>query len=90
MNLGSGNETRVKDLAQIVVGITGSRSEIRYGPKRDWDKSDRRLASIERARKTLGYEPTMPFRRGLESVYAWLKGNRDIIEQTMRPEYWLW
>ncbi|MEM4735136.1 MAG: hypothetical protein QXS20_05400 [Candidatus Thorarchaeota archaeon] len=40
MNLGSGTETKVKDLAQMIIEITGSRSEIRYAPKRDWDKSE--------------------------------------------------
>jgi nucleoside-diphosphate-sugar epimerase len=90
MNLGSGTETRVKDLAQMVVEVAHSKSEIRYGPKRDWDKSNLRLASIEKARKLIDYEPKMPFKQGLENVYKWIVENKDNIERTMKPEYRLW
>lgn len=90
INLASGTETKVKDLAEMVVEITGSDSEIQYGPKRDWDKSNRRLASIEKAKQILGYEPEMPFREGLKNTYEWIRAHRADIERTMKPEYRLW
>lgn len=90
MNLASGAETKVKDLATQVVEVTGSTGGITYGEKRDWDKSGRRLASIEKARKLISYEPTMPFREGLESVHRWLQENREKIAQSVGPTAGLW
>ncbi len=57
MNLASGRETSVKELATYINEITGNPPETIFGPKRDWDKSNRRLASIEKAHKIIGYDP---------------------------------
>jgi nucleoside-diphosphate-sugar epimerase len=90
MNLASASETSVKHLAEQVVNVTGSKSKIIHVSKRSWDKSNRRLASIEKARRLIGYEPKMDFKQGLENVYEWLTENREKIEGTMPPEYRLW
>lgn len=90
INLGSGSETKVKDLAEWIVEITGSNSQIQYASKRDWDKSGRRLASIEKAKRIIGYEPKMDFREGLKRTYHWIRDNKESIEQTIRPDYRLW
>jgi UDP-glucose 4-epimerase len=90
MNLASGKETSVRDLAQKIKHVTGSASDIVYGPKRDWDKSNRRLASIEKARNLIGYEPKMDFMQGLENVHSWLKANYDNITKSVGPSAGLW
>lgn len=90
MNLASGTETSVKDLATMINEITGNKAGVVFGPKRDWDKSNRRLASIEKAKKLVGYEPKMDFRKGLESVHEWLKTNYDNIVDSVGPTADLW
>jgi nucleoside-diphosphate-sugar epimerase len=35
-----------------------------FAERRDWDKKNRLLASIEKARKMLGYNPNMDFKEG--------------------------
>lgn len=90
MNLASGTETSVKDLAKYVNEITGNTAETIYGPKRDWDKSNRRLASIEKARKLIGYEPSMDFKKGLENVRQWLLTNKENIIKSVGPTASLW
>ena len=90
MNLASGTETSVNKLATLVNEITGNSAGIRYTKKRDWDKSSRRLASIEKARKLVGYKPTMEYRAGVESVYKWLVENKELIVNSVGPNAGLW
>ena len=90
MNLASGKETSVNQLAALVNEITGNTAEVRYTGKRDWDRSNRRLASIEKARKLVGYDPKMDYRTGLESVYKWLIDNKRNIVDSVGPSAGLW
>jgi len=90
INLASGKETGIRELAETIVEITGSSGGITYGPKREWDKSNRRLASIDKAKRILGYEPTMNLRKGLENVYHWLVEHREDIERSVNPMNLLW
>ena len=54
INLASGTETKVSDVAEIVNGLTGNASGITYLPRRDWDKITRRRASIDFSKRTAG------------------------------------
>jgi nucleoside-diphosphate-sugar epimerase len=80
INLASETETKIIDLANWVNEITGNKAGIIFKPRRDWDKVIRRRASIEKAKKILGYEPKTDMKTGLRKVYEWIKENRDKIE----------
>jgi len=84
INLASGTETKIIDLAKMINEITGNKAGIIFKPRRDWDKAIRRRASIEKARKILGYEPKTKMRIGLEMVYQWFKENWKTIEKNVR------
>jgi nucleoside-diphosphate-sugar epimerase len=84
INLASGTETRIIDLANWINEITGNKAGIIFKPRRDWDKAIRRRASIEKARKILGYEPKTDMKTGLRKVYEWIKENMDKIEACVR------
>ena len=90
MNLASATETSVNELAALINEITGNDAGIVYSPKREWDKSNRRLASIDRARRILGFKPRMKFRTGIENVHRWLVENKDLIECSLAPQDRLW
>ena len=75
VNLASGTETRVIDLANWINDLTGNKSGITYTPKRDWDNSTRRRASIEKARRILDYEPRVKIPDGLKLVRDWFVQN---------------
>ena len=79
-NLASGTETKLIDLVSMVNGITGNPSGAKFIAQRSWDKSSRRRASIEKARKTLGYKPKTNMKEGIKQVYDWIVENRDKIE----------
>ena len=79
-NVGSGQETRIGDLAAWINELTGNKAELIYRPRRDWDKKSRLLSSIEKARRILHYEPSMKFKEGLEYTYNWFQNNWDNIK----------
>jgi nucleoside-diphosphate-sugar epimerase len=84
INLASGTETRIIDLANWINEITGNRAGVVFKPGRDWDKAIRRRASIEKARRILGYEPKTDMKAGLRRVYEWISENRDKIEKVVK------
>ena len=79
-NLASETETRIIDIAKIVNEITSNHSGVEFIAKRNWDKILRRRASIEKARKVLGYEPKINIKDGIKKTYEWILENRNKIE----------
>jgi len=83
-NLASETETKVIDIANMVNEVTDNHSGVEFVAKRDWDKITRRRASIEKARKVLGYEPETKIKEGIKKTLDWITGNRDKIEASVR------
>jgi len=52
--------------------ILGTNVAPAFGPAREGDVKDSQ-ADIFKARKLLGYEPTVPFEEGLRHTVAWFK-----------------
>jgi len=84
INLASGTETRVIDLANWINEMTENRAGIVFKQRRDWDKAIRRRASIDKAKKILGYEPKTDVKTGLGRVYEWIRENKDEIEACVK------
>lgn len=82
-NLGSGKETSIADLAEKIKRISGSQSEIQYLPRRAWDHSGKRFASIEKARRELGFEVKIDLDQGLKQTIDWARDNIEFIEKCM-------
>jgi UDP-glucose 4-epimerase len=83
-NLASETETPIKDVAAMVNAITGNDKGVKLVPQRDWDKISRRRASIEKARRVLGYESRTPMQDGIKKVYDWIVANQSRIELSAR------
>jgi UDP-glucose 4-epimerase len=83
-NLASETETRVIDVANMVNELTGNKSGVDFIPRRDWDKITKRRASIEKARKVIGYEPQVKMKEGVKRTYDWIIENRAVIEECVR------
>ncbi len=79
MNLASAAETRIVDLATMINTITNNPAGIAFAPRRNWDTKSRLLASVDRAKELLGYEPNTPFEKGLASTIDWFRENWDRI-----------
>ncbi len=81
INLGSGKEHRVIDMAHMVNELTGNELGVVFAERRDWDAKTRILSSISKARRVLGYEPQMEFKDGLQQVHRWFVENWDSIKR---------
>ncbi|MBW2388620.1 MAG: SDR family oxidoreductase [Deltaproteobacteria bacterium] len=64
MNLGNPGEFTIAELADLVLDITGSKSELVRKPL-PFDDPTQRCPDIEFAKNTLGWEPKVPLREGL-------------------------
>lgn len=73
-NLGTGREVRIFDLAELVNEVTGSSAGVELAPRRRWDTTSNRRASIELAEARIGYRPTVELLEGLRRTYEWLRG----------------
>ncbi len=82
INLGSGQDQRVIDMAKTVNKLTGNDSGITYIERRDWDVKTKLLSSIEKAKKLLDYEPQIKFEDGLEKVHEWFVENLENINNS--------
>ncbi len=75
VNLGNPTEMTIAELAEAVVRLTGSSSEIRSLPdRRDQSDPQRRRPDIGRARELLGWEPTVDLETGLKQTiedFSW-------------------
>lgn len=78
INLGSGVETPIRELAELIADATGFTGEIVW----DTDKPDgqpRRCLSMERAHEKLGWSAAVPLAEGVRQTVDWCRANRGAI-----------
>jgi nucleoside-diphosphate-sugar epimerase len=81
INLGSGKDHKVIDMANKVNNLTKNSEGIAYVPRRNWDAKTKLLSSIEKANDILGFKPSVSFDEGLNKTYQWFKTNWEDIEK---------
>jgi UDP-glucuronate decarboxylase len=72
VNLGNPEEFTIRQLAEIVVDITGSASKIVHRPL-PTDDPKQRQPDISEAQELLGWRPTVPLRVGLTKTVAYFE-----------------
>ena len=75
INIGTGEDITIKELAEMIVDVTGYKNDY------EWDTSKpngtpRKVLNVDKV-KSLGWEPKISLREGLESTYEWMKNNRS-------------
>ena len=70
VNIGNPEERTVRDIAELVVELSGSESPIAYEPLPE-DDPKRRCPEIGRAREALGWGPRVGAREGLKKTLEW-------------------
>lgn len=73
-NAGGGKGYSNKEVMAEIVRVTGLDLNIKYGPRRPGD-ADELVASIEKIKSTLGWEPKLGLKEIIESAYKWHKKN---------------
>jgi UDP-glucose 4-epimerase len=80
-NLASGIETTIRELAELIVELSSSSSELEIAPPRPWDHSILRFGSPEKAERELGFVARTPLEDGLRRTIAWTRENLDFIDR---------
>ncbi len=73
INVGTGEDVTIKELAETIVDVVG------YKNYYEWDTSKpngtpRKVLNVDKM-KSLGWEPKIGLREGIESTYKWYKEN---------------
>lgn len=69
VNVGTGVDLSIRDLAELVADVVGYQGEIRWDTSKP-DGTPRKLLDVSRLRD-LGWSPPTALREGVESTYAW-------------------
>ena len=73
----------IRELAEKVQSVCDVKRPLEYQSRRAWDSVNRRCADITRARKVLGYEPTISLEQGLRLTHRWFR-DRGIVNRPIR------
>ena len=66
----------------MINKLTGNKAGIEFVGRRKWDTKSRLLASTEKARKLIGYEPKMDFEEGIMRTIKWFEDHWELIEES--------
>ena len=80
VNLGSGRETAIRALAEIINVEIGNKAGVCYVPRRRWDSQLRRQASTTRAEELIPSMPRTLLQDGLAETIGWFREHWDQIQ----------
>jgi UDP-glucose 4-epimerase len=72
LNVGTGVETDVNELARLLLAASGSRSEVRHGPAKQGEQR-RSVIDARRAADVLGWRPEVSLADGLRRTVDWFR-----------------
>jgi UDP-glucuronate decarboxylase len=81
VNLGNPVEFTIKQLADEVIRICGSKSDVKYLPLPQDDPKQRK-PNISRAKTLLGWNPTIQLDEGLRKTIEYFKARADSVSET--------
>lgn len=75
MNIGSGQEIKIADLAVLIAELIGYKGKIEFDASMP-DGQPRRFLDVSKAEKELGWKASTPLKDGLEKTIDWYLANR--------------
>ena len=72
INIGNPREMTIKEMAEMILKVTESKSKLIYKPL-PIDDPKVRQPNISRAKKLLGWEPRVGLEEGLNKTVEWFK-----------------
>lgn len=75
VNLGSGYEISIKDLAEMIARLTGFSGKLTFDAAKP-NGQPRRALDVRRAREKFGFRAATPFEDGLRATIEWYRKNR--------------
>lgn len=70
-NVGTGRRTSLKELAEMLIVLTGSKEPIKYAPRSQATLVRNRIGSPVKASKEIGFTSTIDLREGLLRLIEW-------------------
>lgn len=80
-NVGTGQRTSLKEIAQKLLTLTGSNQPIKYAPGSQATLVRNRIGSPKRAKGEIGFDADIPLDDGLERLIAWRKAHKQEVAQ---------
>ena len=78
-NVGTGIRTSIKEVAELLLELTGSDAGIRYEPQGVTFVKNR-IGSTERARDEIGFAAQVPLEDGLRTLVEWRSAHKAEVE----------
>jgi GDP-L-fucose synthase len=82
VNLGTGEEVAIKDLAELIAKLVGFDGELRWDPSRPGGQPRRRV-DVSRAREKFGFEASVGLEDGLRETIEWYVAHLDEAESAI-------
>lgn len=79
VNLGSGIEISIRDLAELIAKLVDFEGTIEWDTSKP-DGQPRRRLDTSRAKQEFGFEASMPFETGLQKTIDWYRAHREEAE----------
>jgi UDP-glucose 4-epimerase len=81
LNIARGDETSIGQLAETIRDVTGSSSEVVHVPYEEeygesFEDTRRRVPSVEKAERVLGFRARVPLAEGLRRTVDWFRSGR--------------
>jgi UDP-glucose 4-epimerase len=81
LNIARAEETSILRLAEMIKDMTDSSSDIVHVPHEreygeDFEDTSRRVPSVEKAERILGFKAEVPLAKGLEQTIGWFRSQR--------------
>jgi UDP-glucose 4-epimerase len=83
-NVGTGMRTSLKELAELILEITGSDRPIAYAPRGQATLVRNRIGSPVRAAREINFRAAVNLRDGLEQLIAWRAAHKAEVEARRR------
>ena len=73
INIGSGEDVTIRELAELICDVVGFEGELAWDKTKP-DGTPRKLLDVNKIR-ALGWQPTIPLRKGIAQTYEWFLAN---------------
>jgi len=78
-NVGTGKRTSLKQLAEMVIDLTGCKAPIKYAPRSQATLVRNRIGSAKRASDEIGFAAKIELKEGLARLIAWRAAHKEEV-----------
>ena len=80
-NVGTGQRTSLKEIAEKLLNLTGSNQPIKYAPRSQATLVRNRIGSPKRAQDEIGFTASISLDDGLKRLITWRSAHKEEVAQ---------